>query len=109
MRFELSLNVRRKFSVLQLMTKPQMDIAKAKRFTPRTANYLLKRCRDFAQMKKCDISSAAVAEAFKCSGIDELGLLHSDIKMLRAIAEKWNGGPVGVNTIATAFRGRRNN
>lgn len=88
---------------VELDDKAAADIAKRSRFTPRTANYLLKRCRDFAQMQKRDISSAAVSEAFKLLGIDELGLLHSDIKMLRAIAEKWNGGPVGVNTIATAL------
>lgn len=79
------------------------EIAKRSRFTPRTANYFLKRCRDFAQVKKIDLDKKAVDEALDMLGIDELGLTHSDRSILETIATKFNGGPVGLNTIAAAL------
>ncbi len=79
------------------------SIAKRSRFTPRTANYLLKRARDYAQMKKSDITKGVVEEAFDLLGIDKLGLNSSDRDILMTIANKFKGGPVGLNTIAASL------
>jgi Holliday junction DNA helicase RuvB len=78
-------------------------IAQRSRFTPRTANYLLKRCRDFAQVHERTIDDALVDEALDALGYDVLGLQHSDRELLRTIAEKFNGGPVGLSTLAAAL------
>jgi Holliday junction DNA helicase RuvB len=78
-------------------------IAERSRFTPRTANYLLKRARDFAQVHKRDMSDDVVSEAFSLLGIDSLGLNHSDRRLIETIADKFNGGPVGLNTLAASL------
>lgn len=78
-------------------------IAKRSRFTPRTANYLLKRARDYAQIKKIDIDEEVVNEAFNLLGIDHAGLNSSDITLLKTIAHKFRGGPVGLNTLAASL------
>ena len=79
-----------------------VEIAKRSRFTPRTANYFLKRCRDYAQVHKKDLDKKTVFLALSLLGIDELGLAESDRKVLEVIIEKFNGGPVGLNTISAA-------
>ena len=79
------------------------EIAKRSRFTPRTANYLLKRCRDFAQVKRRQLSKELVSEALTLLGVDEMGLAASDRKILEAIIEKFNGGPVGLGTLAATL------
>lgn len=78
------------------------EIAKRSRFTPRTANYLLKRARDYAQVHKQDLSKENVMKALELLGVDELGLFESDRNLLKTIIEKFNGGPVGLNTLAAA-------
>lgn len=78
------------------------EIAQRSRFTPRTANYLLKRCRDFAQVHKKPLSKDMVQKALLLLEVDELGLNASDIKILETIMKKFNGGPVGLNTLAAA-------
>lgn len=89
------------------------EIAKRSRFTPRTANYLLKRCRDYAQVHpepkkdenktiKKTISKKSVKEALALLAIDELGLNPSDRKFLEILIEKFKGGPVGLKTMAAA-------
>ncbi|MBX4215383.1 Holliday junction branch migration DNA helicase RuvB [Candidatus Parcubacteria bacterium] len=78
------------------------EIAKRSRFTPRIANYLLKRCRDFAQVHKKPLDRATVKEALKLLDIDELGLAVSDRAILTVIIDKFGGGPVGLSTIAAA-------
>jgi Holliday junction DNA helicase RuvB len=78
-------------------------IAKRSRSTPRTANYLLKRCRDLAQIKKENLNSENVCEALKMLDIDEFGLTRTDREVLKVLIEKFNGGPVGLNTLATAL------
>lgn len=80
-----------------------MNVAERSRFTPRTANYLLKRARDYAQMQKRDIDDDIVHEAFKLLGIDEAGLNASDRILLETIAKKFGGGPVGLNTLAASL------
>lgn len=78
------------------------EIAMRSRFTPRTANYFLKRCRDFAQVKKQPLNKKTVDEALAMLGVDAKGLTHEDRNILKTIVEKFNGGPVGLNTIAAS-------
>lgn len=78
------------------------EIAKRSRFTPRTANYLLKRCRDFAQVHKRPLDKKTVSDALSLLEIDELGLAGTDRAILKTIIEKFGGGPVGLGTIAAA-------
>lgn len=78
------------------------EIAKRSRFTPRTANYFLKRARDFAQVEKSPLDERAVKETLRLLEIDEIGLSKPDRNMLTILIEKWSGGPVGLNTIAAA-------
>ncbi|MBY0309726.1 Holliday junction branch migration DNA helicase RuvB [Patescibacteria group bacterium] len=78
------------------------NIATRCRATPRTANYLLKRCRDMAQLEGGDLSSDIVARTFALLEVDTLGLGAPDRAVLDAIINKFGGGPVGLNTIAAA-------
>lgn len=78
------------------------DIAVRCRATPRTANYLLKRCRDLAQIEHTDVTNDIVEKTFSLLEIDLLGLSNPDRAVLEAIIVKFNGGPVGLNTIAAA-------
>lgn len=79
------------------------EIAKRSRFTPRVANRLLKRCRDYAEVKGDGIiTKASSREALQLLDIDELGLDTQDRFILRTIIEKFNGGPVGIQTLAAA-------
>ncbi len=78
------------------------EIAKRSRFTPRTANYFLKRCRDYAEVHETDIHLDTVLKSLALIGVDEIGLRQNDREVLLAIIEKFNGGPVGLKTIATA-------
>jgi len=78
------------------------DIASRCRATPRTANYLLKRCRDLAQLESDGLTGDVVARTFELLDIDQLGLQKPDRAVLEVIIEKFNGGPVGLNTIAAA-------
>ncbi|MFH0814939.1 MAG: Holliday junction branch migration DNA helicase RuvB [Candidatus Falkowbacteria bacterium] len=80
-----------------------MEIAKRSRRTPRIANRLLKRVRDYAEVKNngiLDMESVRAALEMLC--VDELGLDQIDQKILLAIIEKFGGGPVGLNTLAAA-------
>lgn len=79
------------------------EIAKRSRFTPRTANYLLKRCRDFVQVKGGPLSQEAVVKALDLLGVDRAGLNASDRKLLEVLIEKFGGGPVGLNTLSAAL------
>ncbi|MDD3662551.1 MAG: Holliday junction branch migration DNA helicase RuvB [Candidatus Pacebacteria bacterium] len=79
------------------------EISKRARFTPRTANYFLKRCRDYAQVHKIPLTKDATKKALALLEIDELGLSSSDRKLLDIIINKFNGGPVGLKTIAAAI------
>lgn len=79
------------------------EIAKRSRFTPRTANYFLKRCRDFAQVAKKPYTKELVNEALALLGVDEAGLFETDRAVLRTIIEKFDGGPVGIKTISAAL------
>ena len=84
------------------------EIARRSRGTPRIANRLLKRCRDFAQAEKTlsrynGVITKEVAEhSLKMLEVDEYGLDDMDKRILTAIVEKYNGGPVGLSTLAVA-------
>jgi len=78
-------------------------IANRSRFTPRTANYFLKRTRDFAQVKNRKLDETVVTEALSLLDIDEYGLSRTDRDILSTIINKFKGGPVGVNTLAAAL------
>lgn len=78
------------------------EIAQRSRSTPRTANFLLKRCRDYAQVHKELLSKEIVGKALKLLEVDTLGLNASDRRILELIIDKFNGGPVGLSTIAAA-------
>ncbi|RLC39485.1 MAG: Holliday junction branch migration DNA helicase RuvB [Candidatus Nealsonbacteria bacterium] len=78
-------------------------IAQSSRFTPRIANHLLKRVRDFAQVKGEGKITKKIAKAsLKSLEIDELGLTLQDRRILEAIIKKFNGGPVGLQALAAA-------
>ncbi|AFZ56120.1 Holliday junction branch migration DNA helicase RuvB [Anabaena cylindrica FACHB-243] len=79
------------------------EIAKRSRGTPRIANRLLKRVRDYAEVKTCgEINENVAAEALQLFQVDPCGLDWTDRKMLSMIIENFNGGPVGLETIAAA-------
>jgi len=80
-----------------------IEIAKRSRFTPRVANYLLKRCRDYAQVKKIELNKNVVEEALLLLEIDNKGLGSHDKRILETIINKFNGGPVGLGTISAAI------
>lgn len=79
------------------------EIAKRSRATPRTANYLLKRARDYAQLKRAPLSRDAVHASLGMLEVDELGLTPLDRKLLAVIIERFAGGPAGVSAIAAAL------
>lgn len=79
------------------------EIAKRARSTPRTANYLLKRARDYAQLKREPLSERSVSAALGLLEVDNLGLTPLDRKLLTALIERFNGGPAGVNALAAAL------
>lgn len=79
------------------------EIARRSRGTPRIANNLLRRTRDFAQIKGDGIITKAISQlALKALDVDENGLDDMDNRILSTIIEKFKGGPVGIGTIATS-------
>jgi Holliday junction DNA helicase RuvB len=81
------------------------EIAKRSRGTPRIANRILKRVRDFAQVKGDGIIDMTIAaDSLNAMDVDILGLDEIDRKLLLTIIEKFNGGPAGVDAIAAALR-----
>lgn len=81
-----------------------VEMAKRSRGTPRLANRLLKRVRDFAQVRYDGVITKQVAvEALDLMDVDTLGLDHSDRNMLLTMIDKFAGGPVGLDTIAAAI------
>lgn len=102
---EIERIVNRSAKILGMKTdgSAEREISKRSRYTPRTANYFLKRSRDFAQVHKKDLDEETVKSALDLLGIDHVGLTPSDRKLLETIAKKFNGGPVGVGTLAAAL------
>ncbi|MGM0853282.1 MAG: Holliday junction branch migration DNA helicase RuvB [Bacillota bacterium] len=80
------------------------ELARRSRGTPRIANRLLRRVRDFAQVKgNGDITTNLSREALELLQVDKLGLDHIDHKLLKGIIERFRGGPVGLDTIAASI------
>ena len=79
------------------------EIAKRSRATPRTANYLLKRSRDYAQLKRAPLSAELVKQSLGMLEVDELGLTPLDRKLLTVLIDRFNGGPAGVGALAAAL------
>lgn len=101
---------------IELEKEALEEIAKRSRFTPRTANYFLKRVRDFAQVsdafsakssgepkKESSLNKKVVKDALNMLAIDDIGLNTSDRKFLEILIDKFGGGPVGIKTIAAAM------
>jgi holliday junction DNA helicase RuvB len=91
---------------IELDNEGAREIAKRSRGTPRISNRLLKRCRDFAEADpalsvfKGIITKEVAQYALKALDVDEFGLDEMDKRILRTIIDKYDGGPVGVNTLA---------
>lgn len=97
--------IKRSAALLQTDIDDQgaQEIAKRSRGTPRIANALLRRIRDFAQIKGTGNIDLEIAKiGLKALNVDESGLDEMDNKILSAIIDKFKGGPVGISTIATA-------
>jgi Holliday junction DNA helicase RuvB len=119
LRARFAINARLEYYDAQLLTKivnrsaeilktpiiedAAFEIARRSRGTPRIANNLLRRTRDFAQIKGDGTITKAIAQmALKALDVDENGLDEMDNRILSTIIEKFKGGPVGLTTIATA-------
>lgn len=103
---ELAYIVSRAAEILQveMVGEAAMEIGMRSRGTPRIANRLLKRVRDFAQVKGDGMITKEIAEvALRLIKVDELGLDEIDHKMLKAIITHFRGGPVGLDTIAATI------
>ena len=103
---ELKEIVRRSATVLgvEIDDNGAIEIARRSRGTPRLANRLLKRVRDFAQVKYNGIIDKGVADfALDTLDVDKLGLDNNDRMILLTIIEKFGGGPVGLNTLSAAI------
>ena len=86
------------------MQKGAVELARRSRGTPRLANRLLKRVRDFAQVKyDGKITEDVAVFALDLLEVDKYGLDQSDRRILRTIIEKFAGGPVGLDTLAAAL------
>jgi Holliday junction DNA helicase RuvB len=89
---------------IEIDQKGSDEIAKRSRGTPRIANRLLKRVRDFAQVKANGVIDISVAQmALDALEIDAIGLDGVDRKMLMSIIDKFAGGPVGLDTLAACI------
>jgi holliday junction DNA helicase RuvB len=103
---DLELIVRRTSDVLKVEIEPAgaREIARRSRGTPRVANRLLNRVRDYAQVRANGVITEDVARAaLAMLDVDQFGLDDMDARILKAIIEKFDGGPVGVSTISAAI------
>jgi Holliday junction DNA helicase RuvB len=103
---ELAVIVRRSSSLLEVAIEPAgaAEIARRSRGTPRVANRLLRRVRDYAQVKAQGVVTREVADdALRMLDVDPLGLDLMDRKLLMAVIERFSGGPVGVDNLAAAI------
>ena len=103
---ELTQIVRRSAAVFQVEMEEEgaKESARRSRGTPRLANRLLKRVRDFAQVKYDGVITGEVANfALNLLEVDKMGLDHTDRNILMTMIEKFSGGPVGLDTLAAAI------
>jgi Holliday junction DNA helicase RuvB len=104
---ELKEIIKRSSAILGISISEEaaMEIARRSRGTPRIANRLLKRVRDFAQVYEQEIIDLSITkEALNAMEVDDYGLDNIDRKILLTIIEKFNGGPVGIESIAASLR-----
>lgn len=104
---ELKDIVRRSSKILGISIDEEaaMEIARRARGTPRVANRLLKRIRDFAQVNERHVIDLPITrEALSAMDVDDYGLDNMDRKILLTIIEKFNGGPAGIESIAASLR-----
>lgn len=104
--------LKRSASILNLKIEPSAIelIAKASRFTPRVANRLIRRVRDYAEVYSAEVINEDIAQkTMDILEIDKLGLEEHDRRLLAVIIEKFNGGPVGVNSLAAALNEDKGN
>lgn len=102
---EMESILKRSASILDIKIEDEAirEIARCSRKTPRIANRLLKRVRDFASVEGLEtVNLKLTKESLALIGVDKLGLDKTDRKILVTIIEKFNGGPVGLNAIAAA-------
>jgi Holliday junction DNA helicase RuvB len=103
---DLTVIVRRSAQILgvQLDDQAAEEIARRARGTPRVANRILRRVRDVAEVRHQGAVTMEIArEALELHEVDELGLERTDRELLRAIVERFSGGPVGLSTLAVAL------
>jgi holliday junction DNA helicase RuvB len=103
---ELTLIVHRSARLLEVEIDPSgaLEIARRSRGTPRIANRLLRRVRDFAEVKATGVVTSDVADmALRMLDVDAIGLDLMDRKLLAAVIEKFGGGPVGVENLCAAL------
>ncbi len=101
---EIAQILKRSAEILEVPMNEELllKIASRCRATPRTANSLLKRARDSAQIENEDISEKIIENTFKLLEIDSLGLTRPDHILLGTLIDKFKGGPVGLNTLSAA-------
>lgn len=103
---ELQMIIMHSAKILDVLIEPAgaLEMAKRSRGTPRLANRILKRVRDYAQVKHDGIITESVAvTALDLMDVDRLGLDHIDRNMLNTMIQKFGGGPVGLDTLAAAI------
>lgn len=89
----------------EIETDASSEVARRSRGTPRVANRLLRRVRDFAQVKGDGVIDVKIAkEALGAMEVDEMGFDNMDRKLMLTIIEKYNGGPVGLDTLAASIQ-----
>ncbi|PJA31553.1 MAG: Holliday junction branch migration DNA helicase RuvB, partial [Zetaproteobacteria bacterium CG_4_9_14_3_um_filter_53_7] len=107
---QLARIVSRSANLLNIQTAAvgALEIAKRSRGTPRIANRLLRRVRDFAEIEHEGLIDQAVADSsLQRLEVDHLGLDHQDRRLLLVIIDKYNGGPVGLDTLAASISEER--
>jgi len=103
---ELALIVRRSARILEVEVEDEAaaEIASRSRGTPRIANRILRRIRDVAEVRHDGAITTAIArEALELLEVDARGLERTDRELMRAIVERFDGGPVGLSTLAVAL------
>lgn len=102
---EIAEIVKRSSRILGVDADPEafIEIATRSRQTPRTANYILKRCRDYSQVNKTKLNKESVRKTLEMLSIDKKGLTKADIIILKTLIDKFRGGPVGLGTLAVSL------
>jgi Holliday junction DNA helicase RuvB len=103
---EIVLIIERSARIMGLIIEKDasMEIARRTRGTPRIANRILRRIRDYAQVKSREIiDQKCVTEAFEILDVDDKGFDSMDRRLLDTIIEKFSGGPVGIDSLATCL------